>query len=313
VLGAVGVVVVGAIAMVLLLGSGDDGTPSRPASAAVQRLTVGSAPRSIAAGTGGVWVANSGAATVSRIAPRRGVVQQAAVAAVPQPFGVAVDEERLWVVGPSGRLAQLDARTGQRLRTAELADQADGLAAGFGALWVINATAGTVTRIDVSSGRIGARRTVTVGTGTTDIAAGPAGVWVTNSSSATVVQLNPANGVKLRTVQLRGLVGGVALDDSGVWVANPGRGQLVRVDPRNGATREIRLAPTSHVADVAAGDGAVFYVDGETGNATRVDPATRKRVGSPVRVAVNPGGAVVAGRSLWVTDTGRGTVARLRF
>ncbi len=198
-------------------------------------------------------------------------------------------------------------------RTAGLGGLAAGLAAGFGALWVINATAGTVTRIDVSDGRVGARHTVWVGNGTTDVAAGAEGVWVTNSSSATAVQLHPRTGAKLRTVRLRGLVGGVALDAGGVWVANPGRGRLVRIDPEGGPTRSIRLGPTSHTADVAAGDGAVFYLDGETGNATRVDPRSRRRVGSPVRVAADPGGAVVAARSLWVTDTGRGTVTRLRF
>ena len=104
-----------------------------------------------------------------------------------------------------------------------------------------------------------------------------------------------------------------AVDDTAVWVANPSRGKLIRFDPRTGTPQEIPVGEPVDRADVAAGDGAVFYVDLDSGTATRFDPATRKRVASGVRVATNPGAAVVAGSALWVTDTGRDTVARLTF
>jgi streptogramin lyase len=66
-------------------------------------------------------------------------------------------------------------------------------------------------------------------------------------------------------------------------------------------------------ADVAAGDGAVFYVDADRGTATRVDPATVRRSGSPVKVADAADAAVVARGSLWVTDPAKDAVIRLRF
>ena len=57
----------------------------------------------------------------------------------------------------------------------------------------------------------------------------------------------------------------------------------------------------------------MFYVDGDSGTATRFNPATGKRTGSPVQVATTPGASVVAGGALWVTNTGRDAVARLSF
>ena len=73
------------------------------------------------------------------------------------------------------------------------------------------------------------------------------------------------------------------------------------------------MGAKSSDADVAAGGGAVFYVDTDRGTAQRVDPTSRKAVGEPVRVADHPGAAIVAANALWVTDTGRAEVARLEF
>jgi protein kinase-like protein len=330
---ALAVVVLGVLGAVLLSGSGDSPTAGdrRPASGegggtgagrgggggegggGVQHITVGASPRALAAGEGGLWVANSGDSTVTRIAPRTGEVRAAAVAAVEQPFGVAVAGDRVWVVGGGGQLAEIEARSGKRLRTTNLRIQADGIGAGPSALWILNDTAGTVTRVDVSSGRPVAGTPVQVGGGTSDIAVGLGAVWVTHSSSATLTKLDSATGQVTRTINLRGAVGGVAVDDSAVWVANPARGKLIRVDPKTGTPQEIAVGGPVNSADVAAGDGAVFYVDGDSGTATRFDAATRKRVRSGVQVATNPGAAVVAGRALWVTDTGRDAVARLSF
>ena len=75
----------------------------------------------------------------------------------------------------------------------------------------------------------------------------------------------------------------------------------------------MRIGGRADDADVAAGDGAVFYVDADRGTATRVDPGTVRRSGSAVQVADHPGAAVVARGSLWVTDTAKDAVVRLRF
>jgi streptogramin lyase len=241
-------------------------------------------------------------------------VRDAAVPAVANPFGVAVDATRVWAIGGDGSLAEIDARSGKRIRQLKLGvTQTDGIAAGFGALWVTNATQGTVTRVALGSGRLVAQQPVEVGDGTADIATGLGAVWVTNSTAGTLVKLDPATGQIRNTVQFQGALGGVALSDDAVWVANPGRGRLIRVTPDTLATKAVRIGVASDDADVAAGDGAVFYVDADRGTATRVDPATVRRSGSPVKVAHGSDSAVVARGSLWVTDPAKDAVIRLRF
>jgi hypothetical protein len=46
---------------------------------------------------------------------------------------------------------------------------------------------------------------------------------------------------------------------------------------------------------------------------TRIDPATRRRVGDPVPVALNPFAIDVLRRSLWVTSLGEDKVQRVEF
>ncbi|HEY3019205.1 MAG TPA: serine/threonine-protein kinase [Solirubrobacteraceae bacterium] len=310
--GAVAAAALAVLAAVLVLGSGGGGGSSPPAGKLV-RLAVGRAPIDLAAGAGGVFAANSGSDTLTRIAPRRGVVKQGAVDAVHTPFGVAVGEGRTWAVGPDGELAALDPETGARLAHKALGIQADGIAAGYGAVWIFNGTGGTVTRVDVRSGHIRMGRTVRVGLGTTDVAVGFGAVWVTNAGSATLVKLDPRTAKVIDTIRLRGGISGVATGNSAVWVSNPGRGRVIRVDPATGAAKRFAAGRVADDADVAVGDGAVFYVNHDDGTATRLDPATGRRVGAPVRVTASPSSAVVAAHTLWVADIDRGIVAGLRF
>jgi streptogramin lyase len=98
-----------------------------------------------------------------------------------------------------------------------------------------------------------------------------------------------------------------------VWVANSSRGRLVRVDPNDATTVFAQVGKGTDEADVAAGDGAVFYIDHDSGTATRVDPESGQPVGQPKKVAGSPTAAVVADHALWVTDGANNTVTRLPF
>jgi streptogramin lyase len=304
--------VAGAV-LAAVLATGGSKSPTGRGPGPVQQIAVGTDPLELAADPGGIWVANHGSDSVARIAPVTGALLGKAVAAVAQPLGVAVNEGLVWVVGPDGEIASLDARTGRRLSSVSLRRQVDGIAAGFGAVWTFNGTAGTVTRSDVRNGRLGPHRTVKVGVGTSDIVAGPGGVWVANSASATLVQLVPGTGAIARTVRLRHAIGGVALDGGAVWTSSPTEGRIIRVGTDSRVAQTFSVGPAVPAADVAAGDGAVFYIDRGDGSVTRVDPATGNRVGARVRLVKQPGAAVVSAHALWVTDRASGTVARLGF
>jgi serine/threonine-protein kinase len=316
-----------AAAAVLATGGGGDGgggsaaadretTAQQPVEAnGLARVAVGRGPVDIAAGAGAVWVADSGASTLTRIsAGGDGKPQTDTVPAMDSPFGVAVGGDFVWAAGAGGEILALNGKSGEGIGTIDTANQTDGLTLTRDALWVFNGTAGTVTRLGVNRGRKAAGETTTqVGPGLTDIASGEGSVWVTNSSAGTLVQLDEDSGEVVRTIPMRGAVDSVAVADGAVWVANSERGRLVRVDPNDATTVFAQVGKGTQEADVAAGDGAVFYVDHDTGTATRVDPDSGQPVGRPTVVAKSPTSAVVADEALWVTDGADNTVTRLPF
>ncbi|HEX2103772.1 MAG TPA: protein kinase [Solirubrobacteraceae bacterium] len=311
---AIALATVVAVALVLLSGGADRPTsraPDTPASR-LSQIRVGAGPIALASGTGGVWVANSVDGTVSRIAPRKGAVRGGPSPAVDRPFSIAVDDGAVWVVGLDGGLAHIDPRSGRRVARANLGISADGVAAGAGALWVINTTAGTVTRVSTRSSRPHVGRPLHVGDGTSDIAVAFGSVWITNSGSGTLVRLDPSSGRVLSTTPLRGAADAVAVGEGAVWALSPGRGRVLRVDPASGAT-EVIAVPRAEGGDIAVGDGAVFYVSHDDGTAVRIDAATRRRAGAPVRVAADARGAAIADGALFVANFRRGTVAKLTF
>ena len=307
-LAALGAAAIGmaAAAALLLPGGGPESAPA----ASVEQIGVPESPIDLAKGAEGIWVASSGGRTITRITARDGAVRQRHVQAVESPFGVAMGDGRVWTVGPSGELVAVDPRTGRHLADGDLTLQADGIAAAFGAVWTFNYTSGTVTRIDVSSGRVGERRQVETAQGTSDIAVGFYAVWVINDLSGTLTKLDPVTGSPVREQEVGTRVAGVAAGEGAVWVGRPKEGELLRVDPDTWETTAIRIGGSGREATVAVGDGAAFYIDGD-GVVTRVDPATNRRVGTPVRLAFRPRAAVVAERALWVADTERNSVARL--
>jgi serine/threonine-protein kinase len=320
VLGVVAVLAVAAVAAVLATSGGDPRTaeerttaspaPQAPTSG-VQKVPVGRSPVDIAAGNGAIWVANSGGSTLTRIGTEG---QTDDVPAVDSPFGVAAGDGVVWVAGAGGQILAIDAKGGGKVGTLDLANQTDGLTLTGDALWTFNGTAGTVTRVGVDRGRRTiAPQAIPLEPGLTDIASGEGAVWVTNGAKGTLTQLDAETGAVVRTVDLKGAVDGVAVGEGAVWVANSEQGRLVRVEPGNATTVFAQVGESTQEADVAVGDGAVFYIDHDTGRASRVDPESGHPVGDPVTVAKSPTSAVVAAKSLWVTDGADNTVSRLPF
>ena len=220
----------------------------------------------------------------------------------------------MWVAGAGGRILAIDAKGGGQLGDVDLASQTDGLALTADALWTFNGTGGTVTRARRRPGEpTPERRTIPLEPGLTDIASGEGAVWLTNGSRGTLTQLDAATGDVVRTVDLKGAVDGVAVGEGAVWVANSEQGRLVRVDPDDATTVFAQVGKGTQEADVAVGDGVVFYIDHDSGLATRVDPDSGQPVGNAVTVAKSPTAAVVAAKSLWVTDGADNTVSRLPF
>jgi hypothetical protein len=137
------------------------------------RLTVGGTAGVMAAGDGGVWVADPDARALSRISVRHNRVDL--VVRVPvAPTHLAADGGRLWATGGTDSVLVIGA--GGRVRSVPVAGQPTGLAAAGGSVWVASTGAGTLTRIDARRDAVLA--TLRVGERPYAVAANAQGVWV---------------------------------------------------------------------------------------------------------------------------------------
>jgi sugar lactone lactonase YvrE len=98
-----------------------------------------------------------------------------------------------------------------------------------------------------------------------------------------------------------------------VWVADGPSGRLLRVDPHSSSVaKRIGVRPTNSVG-LAAGGGAVWWIDKDRGTATRIDTEDNEVVSSPLELGGPAGGAAVSGHTLWVARPSTPSVARVRF
>jgi streptogramin lyase len=117
---------------------------------------------------------------------------------------------------------------------------ATGLVAEDGKLWVAQATAGQLLRIDVGSGRIVSRATVGGLPGTVLSAGGS--LWVLDWEGR-LLRLDPRTNRVIDTLNLGQTNGDLALAAGAIWAVGD-RGRLIRIDPDTGEiTRPIPLGP----------------------------------------------------------------------
>jgi DNA-binding beta-propeller fold protein YncE len=168
-----------------------------------------------------------------------------------------------------------------------------------GRVWVANAGAGTVSRLDPTSRK--ADRTTKVGQAPLRLAVLDGGIWVTVFSDGVLRRLDEVTGRVTRTVRTGPEPEGLTTAFGFVWVVVQASGELLRIDPGKG-----RVTKRYHVGTgprlVSAGGGALWVSDFETGRLVRVDPGTGRVRGSPVLCEGLQGIAFAAGR-VWVTCT----------
>ena len=210
---------------------------------------------------------------------------------------------------PRGSLVQLDAESGEVTSSTEgVASERGNLPSvdlGEGSVWV--ASAGTLSWIDESDGRIVDRITLGTSFGINTLTTAERVVWVSGAEG--VERVSATDGTVLRPVDIgRGevvvefyLAGG----SGAVWAVTGG-GQVSRIDPQTARiTDEVDAAQSA--TDIAAGFDAVWVADDLGGTITRVDAGT---LGIDVPIEV-PGGIddVEAGAgAVWVLDSDAGVV-----
>ncbi|HEY1508556.1 MAG TPA: ABC transporter substrate-binding protein, partial [Solirubrobacteraceae bacterium] len=245
----------------------DDQTVSRidPATLrTVRTFKVAGPPTGLAAANGQVWVVSSSArsssVSVSRIDPRFDVIGRTARVGnvvAGEAGAVAARGGTLWVAPSSGSLARLDSRTGRVVEQLDPNAGPAAIALGGDAVWVTDADANNVTRVDPS----GFVKSFDVGHGPSGIAVGEGGVWVADTLDDAIVRIDPGTKAVTATIPVGHSPTGVSLGAGSVWVANSGDGTVTRIDPVTDKRIATIAVGGSPQAITFAGDRAWVTVD----------------------------------------------------
>ena len=137
----------------------------------------GSRPAAVVVGSGAVWVANAGDATVQRFDPdtfAEGPIWTISVGR--RPTALAYGEGAVWVANSGDdTVTRIDPST-RAAYTIPVGAEPSGLAVTHGAIWVANEGDGTVSRIDASTRKVD--RTIRVGNPVSGVVASHGLVWV---------------------------------------------------------------------------------------------------------------------------------------
>ena len=225
--------------------------------------------------------------------------------------------------GLGGELVALDATTGRIERRFPAGRTPTALAAKDGALWLVDADARTLLRLDGSSG---ATETLATGATPADVAIGAGSVWIANGKplqaaqfvgpvATEVVRLDARTRTQRATVSLPPAEGAVsnaveqaiAATRDAVWAVTAS-GAIVRIDPRsNTITVTNRSAGAIAVATGEAGvwvirsDGVVLALDERTGQ-----PRNRARLPTDAPTAL-----AVGDTAAWATSSADGILWRI--
>lgn len=243
----------------------------------VATVPVGARPVAVAAGEGGIWVANADDGTVSRIDP---------------------DTRRV-------------------VATIGIGSPASDIAAGAGSVWVANGSEGTVSRIDPGTNAVVDTIDLSgpdelVPAGVYCLTVGFGSVWI-GSGQGKVFRLQPNTGA-ITTLAIDRTPADIAAGDGAVWVVTL-EGRTLRIDPRTDAvTGEAPASSLPFPLSVAAGAGSVWVGDpgGPTGTGTvwRIDSATVTVTGTTPVHAV-PRAIATTPSAVWVAGGASGTLVKL--
>jgi DNA-binding SARP family transcriptional activator/DNA-binding beta-propeller fold protein YncE len=242
------------------------------------------------------------------------------------PARLAVFGGGVWIGSDAAdTLSALDVRAKTVARVVAPGAFPSDIAAGEGALWVLDRERGQVLRVDPAYGTVEA--TIRIGRGgpflhdrtVVDpwaIAAGVSGVWVTDGSPR-LVQIDPHRNRILRRIETRRALGGVTVADDAVWAISGPSAEVLRIDPSRGVvTNRIPIVSRADFASpypiqVEGGAGALWVLNANTGTVSRIDPAQRG-VQATVSVGVEhvPLRIAAGDSAVWVA-AGDGTLTRI--
>ena len=183
------------------------------------------------------------------------------------------------------------------------------VAAGSEAVWVTSERDGTLTRLDPDSGKeIG--RPIHLGPGVAGVAVGGKWIWVTNPRRGELLRIDPRSGRVLKTIDVGGEPGAIALGGGRVWIADESGRGVTAVNSEGGRVYRRGLPPQTTRLRLAFGAHGLWVSIAGTGSVRRVDPADFI-AGEPIRVGRGPAGVTIADGFVWVANSRSGTVSKV--
>ena len=166
-------------------------------------------------------------------------------------------------------VAKVDPTTNKIVWKIPVAPGGVAAAAGFGSVWITNAFAGTVTRIDAASDRV--TRTTKTRKGARFLATGEGAVWILNQSDGSVSRLDPGSGKVVATIPAKvpGEGGCIATGLGSIWVTMP-QTPVLRIDPKSNKVIERWTGGGGDC--ISVGFGSVWLSNHDFGNVWRIKP-----------------------------------------
>ena len=285
----------------------------------VADVPVGFEPEAIAAGEGGVWVANTRDAAVSRLDP----ASRTRIATIPvggYPSDIAAGNGSVWVafgyghnevplgvrrIDPVGNAAERPTIVGGQYPLTTHIDL------GAGSVWHLTGYA-RIARFDPRTGeaaQIGVDEFLLVfqdgqSTKLSDVAFGIGSLWITNEAGNSVTEFDPRRDRVVSQVTVGGAPIAIAVRGRTLWVANFDDDTVSRIELPEPGVNQPRTVETFPVGDgpvdIAVDETGVWVANSLDRTVSRLDPESGDMVATidignePRRIAAGEG-------AVWVT------------
>lgn len=229
---------------------------------------VGRGPEALALGDRILWVASTGAGTISRIDLDRGDVSSIGQGG-DRPSAIHVAGDQVWVADRySSELAVLDARDGDLIDRLDV--HAAALSEGNGRLWLADDLADRLVAFDAQTRDQTAAVDLDSPSGVSDLASADGALWAAAQRSGRLLRVDPGSGAVETIDPGFAGVGAVTAFGTDVWLVGPDADTVARLDApsrrielrANVCNLPVAVAPTADGAWVAcAGDRSLWLLD----------------------------------------------------
>jgi DNA-binding SARP family transcriptional activator/streptogramin lyase len=266
---------------------------------------VGTEPAAVAVGAGGVWVANSGDGTVTRLDPATGRFERNyAIGADDDVSDIAVGFGTVWVADGNGEtVTPIDPKLGVEpaIRPAHAPTIAPNavyfVAVGSGYVW---ATRGDeLLRIDPHTHQVDGRLNVGAPLGLTT---GGGSVWVTIDSEQ-VLRIDPSTVKLTDSLTLVDAAIEPTYVDGALWVNY--QGDIEQIDPTSFSLTGFALRQRGHATALTGAAGDLWALD-DRGYLSRFSSGGREQATASVHVGSHASDVAVGSGAAWVAVSAPG-------